>query len=64
MMLSPSGLAAAAVLAETEIRAWDGKTAQLSLIDADETTVTAATCQYWRSQPATSRFSMIRSWAK
>jgi glutamate dehydrogenase len=37
-LLSPSGLAAAAVLAETEIRAWDGKTAQLSLIDAEETT--------------------------
>ena len=31
-------LAASAVLAESEIRAWDGKTSRLSLIDADHTT--------------------------
>ena len=31
-------LAASAVLAEAEIRAWDGKTSRLSLVDADHTT--------------------------
>ncbi|WP_412050483.1 NAD-glutamate dehydrogenase [Hoeflea sp. Naph1] len=34
----PQSLAHSAVLAEAEIRAWDGKTSRMSLIDADHTT--------------------------
>jgi glutamate dehydrogenase len=37
-LMLPESLAAAAILAETEIRAWDGKNARMSLVEADAAT--------------------------
>lgn len=37
-LLTPESLAAATVLAETELRAWDGKGARMSLVDAAQPT--------------------------
>ncbi|WP_422371947.1 NAD-glutamate dehydrogenase [Hoeflea sp.] len=37
-VMTPESLAASAVLAESEIRAWDGKTARMSLVERDSAT--------------------------
>jgi glutamate dehydrogenase len=37
-LMLPESLAATAILAETEIRAWDGKNARMSLVEADAAT--------------------------